>query len=181
MWPSKTTLVLAAPTVPWCSSAFNGAKRHANSPTRAIPGGAFSLVASGHLVVFRNVCLECACTVVGNAAGSCVFDRTLLLVCAMAWALNRYLNKVCKTSGYLLWDEGCWQYVHDGQVGGIEHLTVLWDAGDRIWLRWSSLMPGSRRSWSEAWLLKRDAPERWHLLRCAVAAHSGKNFTQPSH
>lgn len=106
---------------------------------------------------------------------------TLLLVCAMAWALNRYQNKVCKTSGYLLWDEGCWHYMHDGQVGGIEHLSVLWDAGDRIWLRWSSLMPGSRRSWSEAWLLNRDAPEHWHLLRCAVAAHSGKNFTQPSH
>jgi hypothetical protein len=26
-------------------------------------------------------------------------SETLLLVCAMAWALNRYQNKVCKTSG----------------------------------------------------------------------------------
>jgi hypothetical protein len=116
-----------------------------------------------------------------SAHGGVSLAVSAVFALVLAWALRRYQDRQCKVSGQLLWGEEGWCYLEDQQVLPVHHLMVLWDAGDRMWLRWRSMEPGGSQSWSEAWLLRRDAPERWHLLRCALAAHSGKNFTQPSH
>lgn len=105
---------------------------------------------------------------------------SLPLALAMAWALHHYLRNVWLSCGQLYWEEGQWYCLHDEQLRPLAQLTVLWDAGDRIWLRWRMPVSGTAH-WHEAWLLKRDAPLAWHLLRCVLMEHIGKNFTQPSH
>ena len=117
----------------------------------------------------------------GSAHWALSLAVSSMLAPGLAWFLWRYQSTQCKISGQLIWDDGCWSYLDGERAWPIQHLTVLWNMGDRIWLRWSAFVPGAKLVWSDAWVLDSDAPESWHLLRCALAAHSGKNCTQPSH
>lgn len=108
---------------------------------------------------------------------------SLLLALMTAWALHHYQGHVWVKTGQLHWDEEQWYYLEHGHASAVRDLRLLWDAGDRIWLRWRVSDHPTRKKgrWQEAWLLERDAHEDWHVLRCAVAAHTGKNFTRASH
>lgn len=103
-----------------------------------------------------------------------------LLAVITAWGLCQYLRRVCLVSGHLQWEDGQWHYLDQGHARPMRQLALLWDGGDRIWLRWC-MAEGDRLCWREAWVLQSDAPASWHFFRCALAAHSGKNFTRPTH
>ena len=116
----------------------------------------------------------------GSAHWSLSWGVTLPLALVLGLALWDYQRNQSLCDGQLQWLEGQWSYLQGEKTLPLRHVRVLWDAGDRLWLR--VLIPvDAQLRWRDLWLLERDGSASWHLMRCAVAAHTGKNFTQPSH
>ena len=154
-----------------------------NAPPVQYPVGLFLWAARVQWGLWLAAVLLSPVLLWGTPRWTGVMLMNLLLALITAWALHHYQGRVWVKTGQLHWGEEQWDYLEHGHAFAVRDLRVLWDAGDRIWLRWRVADSRARKKgrWLEAWLLERDAPEDWHLLRCAVAAHTGKNFTQASH